>query len=344
MPKTTPVCWQNHMGPWAIEADWFARAFALVKSGAWQPSLEMARLPRVTLAGELRPAWKPGEGNSPAAFEDGYGEAQDPMGAEYVVTSGGVAILELLGPIMKARSKFGGTSSVGMRRALQAAVADPNVRAIMLHVESPGGTVAGTPELADAVAAADKQKPVHAFIEDLGASAAVWIAFQARRVTANQAAQVGSIGAFSVLEDVSKVYEAAGVRVHVLATGPDKGVGVEGVPITEAQLAPFREFVAHAGEMFFAAVAKGRGLTEKRLAAVTSGRTWSAPQAEALHLLDAVEGWAAAMQAVQDAGDAAAKSAGRPARSNRARAALVAARIVRVRAAGLGLPPAAAAP
>lgn len=339
MRKTTPVCWQNHMGPWAIEADWFARAFALVKSGAWQPQVELAGLPRVTLGGELKRA-------APVlAFDDeGFGEAQDPTGAEYVVTEGGVAILELLGPIMKARSKFGGTSSVGTRRALQAAVADPNVRAIMLHVESPGGTVAGTPELADAVAAADKQKPVHAFIEDLGASAAVWIAFQARRVTANQAAQVGSIGAFSVLEDVSKVYEAAGVRVHVLATGPDKGVGVEGAPITEAQLAPFREFVAHAGEMFFAAVAKGRGLTEKRLAAVTSGRTWSAPQAAELHLLDGVEGWAAAMKSLSDAGDAAAKLAGRPARSNRARAALATARLVRVRAAALGAPPSSAAP
>lgn len=349
MPGPSRLCWQNHMGPWAVEPEWFGRAVAAVRSGTWVPRAEEARFPRVALSiasntGTVlvpRPpvALEPGD---PADLSEP--EPIDEYGAEFVVTADGVGIVELIGPLMKARSKFGGSSTVGVRKALSAMLADPSVSSIMLHVESPGGSVAGTPELADAVAAANKKKPVHAFIEDLGASAAVWVAFQAARVSANAAAQVGSIGAFCVLEDRSAMYEAAGVKVHVLATGPEKGAGVDGTPITDAQLAPFREFVDHAGAMFFAAVQKGRGLTDKRLAAVTSGRTWPAPAALELHLLDAVESWQAAVEACAAAGAKAAGPAGGRGGRTRARAAAAAARIVRVRAAGLGPAPAAGAP
>lgn len=343
-----PVCWQNHMGPWALEETYFREAVLAVQRGLWQPRAAMSRFPRVELQGPVvgaevrlaRPA--PAPRADVIMLEDP--EPDDPYGAGYVVTEGGVAIVELLGPLMKARSKFGGTSTVGVQRALRAALADQAVSAIMLHIESPGGSVAGTPELADAVAAADKVKPVHAFIEDLGASAAVWVGFQARRVTANAAAQVGSIGAFCVLEDVSKMYEAAGVKVHVLATGPEKGVGVPGTPLTDAAQAPFREYVNHAGAMFFEAVRKGRSLTEKRLDAVVSGRTWPAPAALELHLLDAVEAWPAALEAAAAAGAKAGKaSAARPPR-NRAKAAVLAARLVRVRAGAVGGAPRAQGP
>ena len=347
-PRPNVACWQNHLGAWAIEPSWMQRALVAVQAGHWRPDVEMARLPRLDVSAvgrEVRLVGGLRSGSAPAAPKawdddgDGY-EPFDPYAAGYVVTDGGVAVLELLGPLMKARSKYGGSSTVGLRAALRAAVADETVSAIMLHIESPGGSVAGTPELADAIAAANKQKPVHAYIEDLGASAAVWAGFQARRVTANATAHVGSIGVFSVLYDLSKAFDEAGLKVHVLSTGPDKGTGVEGAPITDAQLEPYREFVAYAGGLFNAAVQRGRGLTDKRLAAVVSGRTWAAPAALELFLIDAVEGWQDALEAVTEAGTKARK--GSAPRAARPRAAALAARLVRVRAAALGVSPAPA--
>lgn len=335
MKPPNPTCWQNHMGVWAIEQAWFSAAVAAIRAGTWKPRAEMARFPRTFLhasrpsiegtpvtdaKGDQWKTFQPGgpiaiqislaRPKAPAAFSDDdlFDDAEDPVKTPYLLVDGGVAVIELLGPMMKARSKYGGASTLGIRDALNTAAADPAVSSILLHVESPGGTAAGTPELADTITAVDKRKPVHAYIEDMGASAALWAASAARRVTANATAQIGSIGAFLVLDDTSKAAELAGVKVHVLSTGPDKGVGVDGTAIAAEQLKPFQEWVDYLGKLFATAIQKNRGLTEKRLAAVTSGRCWAAPDALELKLIDAVEPWAAALKATAAAGAAAAKA------------------------------------
>lgn len=84
--------------------------------------------------------------------------------------------------------------------------------------------MAGTKELADDVAAVDAVKPVHAYLEDAGASAAYWIASQARTVTANAMAMVGSLGTFTVLYDLSKSAEMDGVQGAGVVTGVSPNV------------------------------------------------------------------------------------------------------------------------
>ena len=85
------------------------------------------------------------------------------------------------------------------QRLVEQAAEDPVVAAILLRVDSPGGTVAGVSDLAEAVYAARKVKPVSAYISDLGASAAYYIASQAQRLYADSDALVGSIGVYSVV-------------------------------------------------------------------------------------------------------------------------------------------------
>lgn len=81
-----------------------------------------------------------------------------------------VAVLMLTGPLMKALSSAdeSGTSTVQLRRDIRKAANDPNVSAIVLAIDSPGGTVAGTADLAAEVVSAKQKKPVMAFIDDLG--------------------------------------------------------------------------------------------------------------------------------------------------------------------------------
>jgi len=247
-------CFQNHLGLYAVEPTWFTSAVAAVKDGTWKP---------LALG------------------------ADDDSTPPYVVSADGLAVLSVTGPIMRARSKFGGASSIALRQALRAAVADDKVSAIMLRIDSPGGTVAGTPELAAEIRATDSKKPVYAHIDDLGASAAYWIAAQARRVTANATAQIGSIGVFTVVKDTSKAAEMAGVKVHVISTGEYKG-GADGAPVSDAQLAEVQKLVNEINEFFMAAVVEGRAMDKKDVKAVADGRMFLAAEAKRLGLIDAV--------------------------------------------------------
>ena len=79
--------------------------------------------------------------------------------------------------MQKGSSKFGGASTIRVRRQIREARQDEDVEAILLVVDSPGGTVAGTDELAREVGRAAEEKIVHAHIDDLGASAAFWALF-----------------------------------------------------------------------------------------------------------------------------------------------------------------------
>jgi signal peptide peptidase SppA len=190
---------------------------------------------------------------------------------------------------MKARSKYGGFSTVDARRQLRAMAEDEKVGAVLLHIDSPGGHVAGTKELADDVAAVDQTKPVHAYAEDMGASAAYWVASQARTVAANAMAMVGSLGTFTVLYDLSKTAEMDGVQVHVVSTGKHKGATVPGTPVTEEDLAEAQRIVDGFDAFFRQAVRDGRELGAKEASAIWTGAVWLTGEATGLGLVDRVE-------------------------------------------------------
>lgn len=208
-----------------------------------------------------------------------------------------VAIIRLENVLMKAVSSMDpGTSTVRARRLVRAAAADPEVDGILLAIDSPGGTLAGTADLAADVREAAKRKPVYAFIADLGASAAYWIAAAADKVYANdRTALVGSIGTLLVVYDLSKLAAAQGVEAIVFGTGPLKGAGTEGAPVTDAQRDYFRAIVEDAQKSFDAAVRKGRGLTEKQLADVRTGGVFGADEALDRKLVDGIQGMEAVL-------------------------------------------------
>lgn len=208
------------------------------------------------------------------------------------IVENGVAIIDVTGPLTKYQTSFqailGGTSTLAVRATLRAALRDPKVSAIMLRIDSPGGTVAGTLELADAVKAADAVKPTSTYIEDLGCSAAYWVAAMGRKAYANAAATVGSIGTFAVLQDMSGMYEAAGVKVHVVSSAPLKGAGVPGTPITSEVLQEAQRQVDAFTELFVKGAAGGRRMPVDRMQGLADGRVHIAAEARRLGLIDAV--------------------------------------------------------
>lgn len=266
-------CAARHITEWAIESTWMANALQAVKDGLWVPRSRNS------------------EGEESAAF--------DPYAAgDLKPTSDGVAVIELSGPLMKEWSKYGGTSTLWFRSAMKAAMNDSRISAIMVHIDSPGGTVAGTMDAAAAVKAADAIKPTYAHIDDLGASAAYWIASQARKVFANATALVGSIGTYSVLYDLSGQAEANGIKVHVISTGQFKGAGEPGAPVAPEHIQYAQERVNALNKFFLAGVESGRGMTRADVSGVADGRVWIADEAKKLKLLDKVQSFEMSLASV----------------------------------------------
>jgi signal peptide peptidase SppA len=219
------------------------------------------------------------------------------------VTREGVAVIELSGSLTKHASSFSSSrSTVAARRQVRAAANDDSIIGILLHIDSPGGMVAGTVDLADEIAVAKKKKPVYAYIEDLGASAAYWIASQADKVFANRSAEVGSIGVFMVVTDWSAYAEKEGAKVHVVKFGQFKGAGMPGTEVTDEQLAEWQKSVDGFGDMFVDAIAAGRGLSKTQVKQLADGRVHGSSAAADLKLIDGVQTLDATLAALVVAG------------------------------------------
>lgn len=201
-----------------------------------------------------------------------------------------VGIIRMSGLLMKGQSSLGGTSTVQLRRDIRQAVSDPGISGILLSIDSPGGTAPGTADLAAEVRAATRKKPVWAHIDDMGASAAYFVASQANVIYANEpSALVGSIGTVQVVVDSSAKAEKEGVKVHVISTGPMKGAGMPGAPVTDEQLAHVQSLVDGMQTGFDEAVKSGRGITSAELANVRTGAVFLARDARGLKLIDGIK-------------------------------------------------------
>lgn len=168
------------------------------------------------------------------------------------------------------------------------AAADPEVGAILLDISSPGGSVTGIVELADTVAAATQRKPVWASISDIGASAAYFIASQAKVIYAGRGALVGGIGTFTVIWDTSKLAQKMGITVHVVRAGEYKAIGEAGVPVTERDLKEIQRVIDGINDQFLSAVRRGRKLTATQFVQSKTGQVWLAAEAMAKGLVDHV--------------------------------------------------------
>ena len=210
----------------------------------------------------------------------------------------GIGVISIEGPILRkpdlfARVIFGATSSEEIGAALREAAGRDDIHAIFLDIDSPGGTVAGTPELASAVATLNEQKPVYAFTSGLMASAAYWVASQARAIYATPSAQVGSIGVVQAVIDDSAALNAEGIKVEVFAVGKYKAMGAPGTPLTDDQRELINSNLAEiAGEFHKAVMARGRSIPAEAM----EGQTFSGRQAQRFNLAGMVSDRGEAMR------------------------------------------------
>ncbi len=218
--------------------------------------------------------------------------SREDTGPGYDIKGNGVAVIPVAGVLMKKVPWFykffeiTATQYGDIRNALTNAVNDPNVDSIILHIDSPGGTVGGAQETADAIFEARKSKPVHTHFEDLGASAAFYTGSQAMTISTNKNGEVGSIGVYAVYVDGSKAADELGFKIIVIKSGEHKGMGVPGAAITAEQIEAEQQIIDGMNENFIQAVARGRGMSVEAVRKLATGRTWLGKEAVSIGLVD----------------------------------------------------------
>jgi protease IV len=206
-----------------------------------------------------------------------------------------VVLIELSGPIVDARSGFmvDAITPRLVRERLAAAAANPRVGAVILRVNSPGGTVAASQEIAALIAS--HPDPVVVSIGDTAASGGYYIASAADAIIAQPGSQTGSIGVILTVLDYSELLEELGVRFDVVTSGEHKDMFLPGRLDDER-----RGLLQVQSDQYYAqfvdAVAHGRGMDTADVRALATGEVFTGEQALALGLVDELGGVAKALE------------------------------------------------
>lgn len=126
---------------------------------------------------------------------------------------------------------------------MAAAAADPDVKVVVLDVDSPGGTVTGVPETASAFRALGKVKPTMAFCDGEACSAGYWVASQANRFTVTPSANIGNVGVFIAVANTKKALADKGITMHVIKSGKYKAMGYPGTDLTDEHVSHLQAIV-----------------------------------------------------------------------------------------------------
>ncbi len=225
------------------------------------------------------------------AFFDARIQLPDASRNALLSVSDGIGIIDLHGPLMRqpdliSALLFGATDMNEVTDAIQEAVQRDDVQSILIDINSPGGTVNGTPELAQAVADAAKLKTTYAFSAGQMCSAAYWIASQCDAIYATPSARVGSIGVMLPFIDSTEKFRGEGLKVEVFAAGKFKGMATPGVPLSEEQRALIQSDIEEiAAEFKTAVLARGRKIPDSAM----EGQSFSARNAQRLNMAGMVK-------------------------------------------------------
>lgn len=184
-----------------------------------------------------------------------------PQGYELV---NGTAIIPVEGVIAKKMNLFsqisGGASTQLIERDIRDALNDPSVQKIILAIDSPGGTIDGTFELAEFIFEQRGKKPIYAYTDGQMASAAYAIAAAADKIfISGNTTMVGSIGVVAVHEDISKFEEKLGIKTSEIYSGKYKRIVSQYEPLSEEGRKTIQDEVDYLYTVFIDAIAKFRG-------------------------------------------------------------------------------------
>jgi protease-4 len=165
---------------------------------------------------------------------------------------------------------------------------DSSIKAIILHVNSPGGGVAASEEIYREVkrVRAEKKKKIVVSIETVGASGAFYIASASDKIYANNGSIVGSIGVIAQWVNYGDLLKWAKLKDVVLKTGEFKDTGNPARDLTPAEQAYMQSLIDNMFGQFIQAVADGRHMKYDDVKAIANGKVWTGEQAQSMKLID----------------------------------------------------------
>lgn len=219
---------------------------------------------------------------------------------------GAVAVIPVQGPIRQHggglfEMLFGGASTDQLADDFRSAMADEEVRAVLLDIDSPGGSVFGVSELANEIyKARGKGKPIYALANGTAASAAYWIGAAADEFYVTPSGLAGSIGVFAVHHDISEMAAKDGVKPTIISAGKYKTEGNEFEPLSDDAHGAIQARIDEYYDLFISDIAKFRGTTEAKVRnGYGEGRALTAKAALSAGLVDKVMSYQAALAKTQ---------------------------------------------
>ncbi len=192
--------------------------------------------------------------------------------ADFEVTDQGIAVIPAYGTFVKrvfGVEAMSGVGTYGRVAAMVAAAAQsPDIRGILLQVDSPGGQAHGMLEVVRAIRAARDVKPVWAVADEMAYSGAYLLASAAERIFVPETGGVGSIGVIAALVDQSAADEKAGVRWTIISAGDRKADGHPHIPTSDAAVQAVLAKVMQVNEIFVRLVAEHRRMTPEAVLAL----------------------------------------------------------------------------
>jgi protease IV len=204
-----------------------------------------------------------------------------------------VAVVDLTGMILR---------SSAFLHDLQEQKENASVKAIVIRVNSPGGLVAPSQEMYQAIRSTDRKKPVIVSMGAVGASGAYYASLGARKIFANPGTITASIGVILELMNTEKLYKWAKIDRFSLKSGKFKDVGSPFRDMTLEDKALLQNFITDVYQEFRAVVKERRKMSDAELDATADGRIMSGNQAKAAKLIDLVGSIDDAIQAAKEAG------------------------------------------
>ena len=201
-----------------------------------------------------------------------------------------IAVIYAEGEIVDGEGSGGNVGGDRLARQLRQLRLDKDVKAVVLRVNSPGGSVTASDVILREVRLIQKQKPVIVSMGDLAASGGYWISTYADRIFAEPNTITGSIGVFGMLFNVQKLANNNGITWDVVKTSRLADSETVARPRTPQELAISQRFVNQIYDQFLSKVAESRRLPKQKVATIAQGRVWSGQQALKLGLVDEIGG------------------------------------------------------
>jgi len=209
-----------------------------------------------------------------------------------------IAIVPIKGTIVSEKSSrpiiptMRTTASAGIVQLLVEIKRNRGIKALVLEMNSPGGTPFSCEEIAQSIKSLDK--PVVAWIREVGASGGYWIASAADSIVASNLSVVGSVGVISMRPDVSELLEKIGIDIDAVASGVHKLLGLPFKTLTPEEKLEDRqrreEEIRTIQQSFLDKIQEKRKLKEEVIKEISSGKTYLGQEAKNLGLIDELGG------------------------------------------------------